>query len=86
MILVSGRFIPAMALVTGAAQPKVRGTFMSFNSAIQHLALGLASMTSGLIIGQTAEGQLTRYWVCGLVATAATLVSIRLARKVRAVG
>lgn len=86
MILVSGRFVPAMALVTGAAQPKVRGTFMSVNSAIQHFALGLASLSSGLIIGQTADGELTRYWVCGLVATAATLVSIRLARKVRAVG
>ncbi|MEX0960105.1 MAG: MFS transporter [Burkholderiales bacterium] len=86
MVLVSGRFVPAMAMVTAAAQPKLRGTFMSCNSAIQHLALGLASLSSGLIIGKAADGQLTRYWATGLVATAAVLISVWLAQKVKAVG
>ncbi|HUF20086.1 MAG TPA: MFS transporter [Burkholderiales bacterium] len=86
MVLVSGRFVPAMAMVTAAAQPRMRGTFMSCNSAIQHLALGLASLSSGLIIGRADDGQLTRYWATGLVAAAATLTAVWLAQRVKAVG
>ncbi|OGS81342.1 MAG: MFS transporter, partial [Gallionellales bacterium GWA2_59_43] len=37
-VLVSGRMIPAMAIITSAAQPKLRGTFMSLNATTQSLA------------------------------------------------
>ena len=85
MVFVSGRFIPAMAIVTAAAQPRLRGTFMSFNTALQQVALGLASVSSGLLIGSTGAGQLTRYWLAGMVAVGCTLATIGLARRVRAV-
>ncbi len=35
-VLVSGRMIPAMAIITSAAQPKLRGTFMSLNATCSH--------------------------------------------------
>jgi predicted MFS family arabinose efflux permease len=85
MIFVSGRFVPAMAIVTGAAQPDLRGAFLNFNSAIQQLGSSAASLSSGLIIGHTASGTLTGYWKSGLVAVSCTLVAIWLARKVRIV-
>ncbi len=86
MVFVSGRFVPAMAIVTAAAQPKLRGSFMSFNSAIQQLALGMASLLSGAIIGHSSSGALTHYWTVGLIAVGCTLVAIFLARVVKAVG
>jgi predicted MFS family arabinose efflux permease len=81
-VLVSGRWVPAMTLVTAASVPRVRGSFLSFNSSVQQLALGLATFASGRIVGQNAQGQLTHYGAAGWVATAVTLVSILLARRV----
>lgn len=83
MVFVSGRFVPAMAIVTAAAQPAQRGSFMSFNSAIQQLSMGAASAASGFIIGQDAAGRLTGYWIAGLVAVACTLVCMRLAWRIK---
>ena len=85
MIFVSGRFVPAMAIVTGAAQPDVRGAFLSFNSAIQQLGSSAASLISGALIGRSASGALTGYWKSGLVAVGCAFVAIWLARKVRIV-
>lgn len=85
MIFVSGRFVPAMAIVTGAAQPDLRGAFLSFNSAIQQLGSSAASLASGVLIARNASGALTGYWKSGLVAVGCAFVAIWLARKVRIV-
>jgi predicted MFS family arabinose efflux permease len=85
MIFVSGRFIPAMAIVTAAAQPSLRGSFLSFNAAIQQLGSSAASLSAGLIIGQTASGALSGFWISGLIAVACTFVAIWLARKITTV-
>ena len=85
MVFVSGRFVPAMAIVTGASQPALRGGFMSFNSAIQQLGSSAASLCSGFIIGRTASGQLTGYWISGMIAVGCTFTAIWLARKIRIV-
>ena len=82
MIFVSGRFIPATAIITGAAQAPLRGSFLSFNSAIQQLGASAASLSAGLIIGQTASGTLTGFWISGLIAVACTFVAMWLARKI----
>jgi predicted MFS family arabinose efflux permease len=86
MVFVSGRYVPAMAIVTAAAQSKVRGGFMSFSSAVQQGASGLASLSSGLIIGHAANGAMTRYWLVGLLSVLCTLICIRLARRIKAAG
>ena len=85
MIFVSGRFIPATAIITGAAQAPLRGSFLSFNSAIQQLGASAASLSAGLIIGQTASGTLTGFWISGLIAVACTFVAMWLARKIKTV-
>jgi predicted MFS family arabinose efflux permease len=85
MVFISGRVVPAMALVTASAQPRVRGGLMSFNSALQHLSSGLASLSAGRIIGQTETGALTRYWAVGLIAVACTLLAIAISRRIKAV-
>jgi predicted MFS family arabinose efflux permease len=86
MVFVSGRFVPAMALVISSVEPRVRGGFMSINSAIQQFGLGAASFLAGAIIGHGADGTLTNYWLVGLIAVAATLGAILLAWRVKPVG
>jgi predicted MFS family arabinose efflux permease len=75
-VLVSGRFIPAMAIITSAAQPKLRGTFMSLNATMQSLAMGLAATLSGFIITQDAGGRIVGYESVGYVAVAAHLLAM----------
>ena len=75
-VLVSGRFIPAMAIITSAAQPRLRGTFMSLNATVQSLAMGLAATLSGFIITQDTAGRIVGYQNVGYVAIVANLLGI----------
>jgi MFS transporter, DHA1 family, inner membrane transport protein len=81
-VLVSGRWVPAMTLITSASVPRVRGSFLSFNSSVQQIALGIASFVSGHIVGRAPGGQLTHFKLAGWMAVAITLSSIWLARRV----
>jgi len=75
-VLVSGRMIPAMAIITSAAQPKLRGTFMSLNATTQAFAMGLATTLAGFIITQDASGRIVDYGTVGYVAMAANALAI----------
>jgi predicted MFS family arabinose efflux permease len=84
-VFVTGRFGPGMALISGSAEARLRGSFMSFNASIQQLGSGLAVMTAGLVIGRGPDGTLTHYGVVGWIAAACTLVAIWLAQRIRIV-
>lgn len=75
-VLVSGRMIPAMAIITSAAQPKLRGTFMSLNATVQAFAMGLATTLAGFIITQNEAGQIVGYGLVGYVAIAGNVLAI----------
>jgi predicted MFS family arabinose efflux permease len=77
-VLVSGRMVPGMALVTSSAAPSMRGAFMSVNAAVQQVSSGLASLVAGLIIGHTATGKVTGYNWVGYLAVAAGLAAIAI--------
>jgi predicted MFS family arabinose efflux permease len=83
MVLVSGRFVPAMALVISSVQPRLRGGFMSINAAIQQVGMGLATLMAGMIIGHAPDGALTRYGLVGFIAVGATLLAMYLAWRVK---
>jgi predicted MFS family arabinose efflux permease len=74
-VLVSGRMIPAMTIITSAAQPRLRGTFMSVNGTVQSVSMGLATTLSGFIITQDG-GRIVGYPVVGYVAIAANVLAI----------
>jgi predicted MFS family arabinose efflux permease len=81
----SGRMVPAMALITNSAEPRIRGSFMSLNSAVQQLGAGAAAWFGGLLLN-TAEGQediLEGYPLVGLVSAAAIIASVFLAGRLR---
>lgn len=81
MVFVSGRMVPAIALITTAVEPRVRGSFMSFNAAVQQLAAGVAAVGAGTIIGESKTGALTHYGLVGTLAAGSTVVAILLARR-----
>jgi predicted MFS family arabinose efflux permease len=85
MVLVTGRFGPAMALVSGSAEPRIRGSFMSLNAAIQQAGAGVAAFVAGSMVGKVASGELTGYGNVGWLATAFTLVAVALAFRIRVV-
>lgn len=78
-ILVSGRFVPGMAVITSAGIPALRGTFMSLNSAVQSAGSAIASLIAGHIITRNPQGLIEHYNLVGYLACAATLASIWLA-------
>ena len=85
MILVTGRFIPIMAMITINVAPQLRGSFMSLISSAQQISAGLASLVAGSIIGLSATGEMTNFGVVGIVASIATILCILLVIKFRAV-
>jgi predicted MFS family arabinose efflux permease len=84
-VLVTGRFGPGMALISGSAEPRLRGSFMSFNASIQQLGAGLAALTAGLVIGRAPDGTLTNYGIVGWIAAVCTVLAIWLASRIRIV-
>ncbi|NTV72202.1 MAG: MFS transporter [Azonexaceae bacterium] len=75
-VFISGRMIPAMAIIASSAQPKLRGTFMSLNSTMQSLSMGLATTLAGFLTSLDADGRIVGYAQVGYVAVAANLVAI----------
>jgi predicted MFS family arabinose efflux permease len=75
-ILVSGRMIPAMAIITSAAQPKLRGTFMSLHGTVQAFSMGLATTLAGFVITQNNAGQIIDYDLVGCISISGNLLAI----------
>lgn len=84
-MLVSGRFIPATAMVTASTEPRYRGRVMAFNSAVQNFASGAAAFIAGLIMTTAPDGRLLRFEWVGALSCAVGICSIFIARKVRRV-
>lgn len=79
-ILISGRMIPAMAIVSQVVDAKSRGTFMSLVGSIQMLASGLASVIAGMVVTITADGRMEHYNLVGYGAAACGLLTFWLVR------
>jgi len=85
MITMSGRFSPAMAMLTNAVDARYRGGFMSVNSAVQQAAGGLANIVAGFFITRAPSGQLQGYSRVGLLSIACLGLTLFLAARLRAV-
>ncbi|MBA4113881.1 MAG: MFS transporter [Verminephrobacter sp.] len=76
--LMSGRMIPGMAILTAAANPALRGTFMTLNAAVQSAAMGLASLAGGMLIQRDAQGLVQNYWMAAVLGIVASLLAWRV--------
>lgn len=81
-VMVSGRMIPAMAIITSAAQPNLRGTFMSLNGTVQSLAMGLATTLAGFITTLDEAGKIVGYRNVGYIAVLANLVAVAFVARI----
>ncbi|HEV7330676.1 MAG TPA: MFS transporter [Flavisolibacter sp.] len=61
----TGRNIPAQAMISTVVDPAERGRFMSFNSSMQQLFTGLASIIAGLIVFRGNDGKIHNYHFVG---------------------
>ena len=85
-ICMNGRMVPGMAILTSAAQPALRGTFMALSASIQSAAMGVAAYLGGLLIARSAAGQVEHYWANALVGIAASAASIWLVGRLHLYG
>lgn len=79
----SGRFIPAMTLISAVPKAGDRGTFMSLENATRQFFTGVSSQLAGLIIGTSASGTLTHFSHVGIVGVVTTLFAIIIALKIK---
>ncbi len=79
----TGRMISPNALITAAAPPQNRGSFMSLKSATQQLAIGLSAFISGQLVVLNEANLYTGYYKIGILAIVFGLITIWLMHHVR---
>jgi MFS transporter, DHA1 family, inner membrane transport protein len=84
MVTMSGRFSPAMAMLTNAVEARYRGGFMSVNSAVQQLASGVANVVAGLLVTRTATGDLAGFENLGYLSVGCLGLTYVLAARLKA--
>ncbi|MBL7872910.1 MAG: MFS transporter [Cyclobacteriaceae bacterium] len=75
---ISSRMISTSALISAVPDSTDRGAFMSINSSIQQISGGVAAYVAGLIVVQTATGELERYDILGYVVSGSIVITIIL--------
>ncbi len=83
MISMSGRMIPAMAMITSSTKPEHRGGFMSINNSIQQLSSGLAAFVGGMIISKGAHGEILHFNWIGYLSVIVLLLCIPIASRLK---
>jgi DHA1 family inner membrane transport protein len=84
MVTMSGRFAPAMTMVTNAVEARYRGGFMSVNAALQQAASGCSSMLAGLFVTRDTTGHLSGLPLLGYVSAGFFGLTVLLAFELRA--
>lgn len=76
-VISTGRGIPAQALVSQVVPPERRGGFMSFNSALQQMFTGIASLLAGYLVVQDKTTQvISGYDLTGYISIAVLLLTL----------
>lgn len=81
----AARMVTAMALITSSIEPRCRGSFMSLNSSVQHVASGLGTVIGGVIIEGGMGEPLRHFETVGILAAGSTVASLWLASRIRPV-
>ncbi len=82
-IFVSGRLVPYMAMLTSSVQPKMRGSFMTVNTAIQQVSAAVATVIAGLIMTDQADNRIANYDIVSLFAIGSTILSLIFVTRLR---
>ncbi|MBI5691921.1 MAG: MFS transporter [Verrucomicrobia bacterium] len=85
MVTMSGRFAPAMTMITNAVESRYRGGFMSVNAALQQASSATANLVAGWYITRTPDGRLLGLPLLGYIAIGFFCLTVLLAAELRAV-
>ncbi len=78
MIMVSGRMIPCMTLISAVPSSEERGGYMGVVNSLRAFGSASATFIGGYIISESATGQLVGFSRAGLLAISVTLLSCAL--------
>lgn len=79
-IVATGRAVTAQAMISNVVSPEQRGSFMTFNSSVQQLGTGIASLLAGFIVTKDSTGKLYRYEWVGYISIVVLLLGLLLGR------
>jgi predicted MFS family arabinose efflux permease len=86
MVAASGRVVPAQAMMLATAVPAMRGRFSSLNTAMQHLATGVAPLISGAVVTRADDhSPLVGYANAGYIGMGFAVVAIAISFALRTV-
>jgi MFS transporter, DHA1 family, inner membrane transport protein len=77
----TGRGVAAQALSSNVAPVEYRGSFQSFNSFMQQMGSGIASLLAGFLVSKSPQGPLVGYGTLGIVSIVILLLSIYVGHK-----
>lgn len=77
-IAVGSRMASSAALISAVPAPGQRGAFMNINSSVQQISGGAATLISGAILTQNADGAFTNFHTVGWVTIASLFICIGL--------
>ena len=76
--------IPAQALISSAALPNQRGSFMSLVSSVQSVSMAFGAYVAGQIVTRNpATGQLQHYSTVGFLAIGIGLFTLLILQKIK---
>ncbi len=79
-VVATGRAVMAQAMISNVVKQEQRGSFMTFNSSVQQLGTGLASLVSGFVVYKDSFGKLYRYEWVGYLSIIVLLLGLLLGR------
>lgn len=79
-VVATGRAVTAQAMISNVVSQEQRGSFMTFNSSVQQLGTGAASLIAGFIVTKDSTGKLYRYEWVGYLSIVVLLLGLILGR------
>jgi predicted MFS family arabinose efflux permease len=79
-VVATGRAVTAQAMISNVVKQEQRGSFMTFNSSVQQLGTGAASLIAGFIVTKDSTGKLYRYEWVGYLSIVVLLAGLILGR------
>ena len=79
-VVATGRAVTAQAMISNVVTQEQRGSFMTFNSSVQQLGTGAASLIAGFIVTKDNTGKLYRYEWVGYISIVVLLLGLILGR------
>ena len=83
MISMTGRFVPAITMITSSVEAAHRGGFMSINSSVAQFSSAVAAAISGLIIHDSSNHQLIGFGFLGWAYLGWAIIGLWLGARVR---